>query len=163
MKKLFGAIFTALALGVGAYFSPELAWNVVLGIAIVLAAIVISWAATSLFKSWHGLTAMISAFIASMLLGYKAWGWGDSLLYWGMASLIPMALAPKLYERLFRTDNATRAVLAVIAAKCGVRVRWNAEGDLSDIKVGTDDTIFVGSPTIPDIKREGVKPEPSNE
>lgn len=163
MKKILSALAVALAAGIGAYFSPVVAWNVCLGFAILIAAIVISWAVTSLFKASHTAVAQFSGFSASMLLGYSAWGVGESLLMWMLASLLPAALAPKLYEKLFRTDNAARVLLTVAAAKCGVRLKWNAEGEIEGVGVDEQKTEFIGAPTIPDMKREGVKPEPSNE
>ena len=161
MKKVLAALFTALALGVSAYFSPEAAWNVMLGLGNILAAIVISWAATSLFPLWHEATAKVSALIASLALAYAAWGWGEPLLFWLMPALIPAALSPLLYERLFRTDNAARALLSVVASKCGVQLRWKG-GELDAVKVGTDETIFLGGGEPEDVERNKVKPEPEN-
>jgi hypothetical protein len=143
MKKILAALAVAMVGGIAAYFSPEAAWNVFLGFAILNAAIVISWAITSLFPAGHGVTAKLSGFGASMSLGYFAWGLGEGLAMWALASVVPAALAPKLYEKLFRTDNAARALLTVVAAKCGVRLRWDTSGNLSGVGVGEDKTVGV--------------------
>lgn len=143
MKKILAALAVAMVGGIAAYLSPEVAWNICLGFAILIAAIIVSWALTSLFTAKHGFVSKVAGFVASMLMGYYAWGVGEGLAMWGLASLVPAALAPKLYEKLFRTDNAARAVLTVVAAKCGVRLRWDTHGNLSGVGVGDDKTVGV--------------------
>jgi hypothetical protein len=162
MRKFWLAVSVGVAALATAYLgfardliTPELVRESLVATMYVGLSVLSSWLITATVGTRHKAMAICSG--AGMYLAVQGWRWyalDVAFAPWQLfVALIVGVSSPLLFA-------AFRAVLA----RFGIVLKVNEDtGAVEAIKVDSDETIWIGSPTVPDVKREGVKPEPSNE
>lgn len=110
-------------------------------------ALVGSWLLTATVGSKHRLVAICAAAILMIAGGLVRWGITPPVSWLAVIFIVSLA-----------SPIAFAAVEAVLLGM-NIRLRKGEDGEVVGVKVGDDDTVFIGSPTVPDMKREGVKPD----
>jgi predicted membrane-bound spermidine synthase len=161
MKKVLIALSVGSAALVTAYLgfardliTPELVRESLVSVLYVVLSVLSSWLITATVGTRHRAAAIVSG--AGMYLAVQGWRWWAldvAFAPWQLfVALIVGVSSPILYA-------AFRALLA----RLGVETRLDKDGAVESIKVGDDPTVFIGGGEPEDVKREGIKPEPSNE
>jgi hypothetical protein len=159
MRKVLAALAAGVAAVIGVFFAraeglvtAQAVSDVLFGLWYSSLALVGSWLLTASVGSRHKAMAMGSAAGLLLIGGVVRWGLIPPVSWLAVCFIVSVA-SPLAFA-------ASEAALA----QFGIRLRKNKEtGAVEGIKVDNDETIWIGSPTSDDVKREGIKPEPSNE
>jgi hypothetical protein len=159
MKKILAALATGVVGVLGVFFAraeglltEKVAADILFMCGYSTMALLLSWVLTAFAGSRHRAWAMGSA--AALMIAGGVYRWGmPPIGYLALTAIVAIS-SPLVFL-------GVEAALSAV----GIKLRKGADGEVEGVKVGDDETIWIGSPTEPPtVPKEGkFKPEPSNE